>query len=49
MIKDTDEQTDQEIHSKNSVRIPSTEPLFSWSWDTSASWNLDVFATLEAP
>lgn len=45
MIKDTEEQPDEEIHRVRSGRVPGSEALSSWSLDVPLS-QVDVFTNL---
>lgn len=47
MMKDTDEQRDEEIYRVRSGRIPGSGALSPWSWDVLPS-SMDVLANLEA-
>lgn len=38
MIKDTDGQSDEEVHRGRSGRVPSTGASVPWSWGMSPSW-----------
>ena len=45
MIKDTDEQPDEQIHRQG---VGVQELLSWWSWGASSFWYVDVFINLEA-
>ena len=49
MIKDTDEQPDEETHSVRSGKVSRTGASALWHWDVPSSHNRDVLAGLEAP
>ena len=47
-IKDTGEQSDEEMDRVRPGIFPSTEASFPKSWDVSPSWSVGVFINLEA-
>ena len=49
MIKDTDEQSDEEIPSVRSGRLLSAGTSVLWHWGTSPSWYVDGSPTRKLP
>ena len=48
MIKDTDEQPDEELQRARSRGSQVWEHLYLWSWDAPPSQHMDVFTNPEA-